>query len=217
MWPCNPTPGHRSREKHDPKGHKHHSVHCSTVYKSQDMETKGWIKKCGTHTQWSITQPWKERNNATAAPWMDLEIVNFSSVPQSCLTLCNPMNRSTPGLPVHHQLLEFTQTHVHWVRDAIQASHPLSSPSPPAPSPSQHQSLFQWVNSSHQPQHQSFQWTPRPNQSILKETSPGCSLSHLSQRKIKITCYRWYVEFKMIWFTDRKQTYGYQRRKAREG
>ena len=60
------------------------------------------------------------------------------------------MNRSTPGLPVHHQLPEFTQTHVHPVSDAIQPSHPLSSPSPPAPNPSQHQSLFQWVNSSHE-------------------------------------------------------------------
>ena len=68
----------------------------------------------------------------------------FSSVAQSCPTLCDPMNRSTPGLPVHHQLLEFTQTHVHHgVSDAIQPSHPLSSPSPPAPNPSQHQSLFQ--------------------------------------------------------------------------
>ena len=67
--------------------------------------------------------------------------VQFSSVAQSCLTLCKPMNRSTPGLPVHHQLLEFTQTHVHGVGDAIQPSHPLSSPSPPAPNPSQHQSL----------------------------------------------------------------------------
>ena len=69
--------------------------------------------------------------------------VQFSSVAQSCPTLCDPMNRSTPGLPVHHQLLEFTQTHVHRVSDAIQLSHPLSSPSPPAPNPSQHQSLFQ--------------------------------------------------------------------------
>ena len=76
--------------------------------------------------------------------------VQFSSVTQSCLTLCNPMNRSTPGLPVHHHLLEFTQTHVHRVGDAIQPSHPLSSPSPPAPNSSQHQSLFQWVNSSHE-------------------------------------------------------------------
>ena len=74
----------------------------------------------------------------------------FSSVVQSCPTLCDPMNRSTPGLPVHHQLPELTQTHVHWVGDAIQPSHPLSSPSPPAPNPSQHQSLFQWVNSSHE-------------------------------------------------------------------
>ena len=79
------------------------------------------------------------------------------------------MNRSTPGLPVHHQLPEFTQTHIHWVGDAIQPSHPLSSTSPPAPNPSQHQGLFQWVNSLHevakvlefQPQHQSFQWTSR--------------------------------------------------------
>ena len=70
-------------------------------------------------------------------------MIQFSSVAQSCLTLCDPMNRSTPGLPVHHQLPEFTQTHVHRVSDAIQPSHPLSSPSPPAPNPSQHQSLFQ--------------------------------------------------------------------------
>ena len=76
--------------------------------------------------------------------------VQFSSVAQSCPTLGNPMNCSTPGVPVHHQLPEFTQTHVHRVSDAIQPSHPLSSPFPPAPNPSQHQSLFQWVNSSHQ-------------------------------------------------------------------
>ena len=67
----------------------------------------------------------------------------FSSVAQSCPTLCDPMNRSTPGLPVHHQHPEFTQTHVHRVSDAIQPSHPLSSPSPPVPNPSQHQGLFQ--------------------------------------------------------------------------
>ena len=69
--------------------------------------------------------------------------VHFGSVAQSCPTLCDPMNCSTPGLPVHHQLPEFTQTHVHRVRDAIQPSHPRSSPSPPAPNSSQHQSLFQ--------------------------------------------------------------------------
>ena len=71
------------------------------------------------------------------------------SVAQSCPTIHDPMNRSMPGLPFHHQLPEFTQTHVQQVGDAIQPSHPLSSPSPPAPNPSQHQSLFQWVNSSH--------------------------------------------------------------------
>ena len=94
--------------------------------------------------------------------------VQFSSVAQSCPTLCDPMNRSTPGLPVHHQLQEFTQTHVHWVGDANQQSHPLLSPSPPAHSLSQHQGLFKWVTSLHQVakvlefqlQHQSFQWTP---------------------------------------------------------
>ena len=69
--------------------------------------------------------------------------VQFSSVAQSCPALCDPMNHSTPGLPVHHQLPEFTQTHVHRVGDAIQPSHPLSSPFLPAPNPSQHQSLFQ--------------------------------------------------------------------------
>ena len=74
----------------------------------------------------------------------------FSSVAQSCSTLCDPMNCSTPGLPVHHQLPEFTQTHVHQVSDAIQPSHPLLPPSPPAHNPFQHQSLFQWVNSSHE-------------------------------------------------------------------
>ena len=74
--------------------------------------------------------------------WYSLNI-QFSSVAQSCSTLCDPMNRSTPSLPVHHKLPEFTQTHVHQVGDAIQPSHPLSSPSLPAPSPSQHQGLFQ--------------------------------------------------------------------------
>ena len=68
---------------------------------------------------------------------------SVSSVTQSCLTLCDPMNHSTPGLPVNHQIPEFTQTHVHRVSDAIQPSHPQSSCSPPAPNPSQHQSLFQ--------------------------------------------------------------------------
>ena len=76
--------------------------------------------------------------------------VHFSSVTQSCLTLCNPVGRSTPGFLVHHQLPEFTQTHVHWVGGAIQPCHPLSSPSPTAFNLSQHQSLFKWVSSSRQ-------------------------------------------------------------------
>ena len=92
--------------------------------------------------------------------------VQFSSVAQSCPTLCDPMDCSTPGLPVHHQLPQPTQTHVHRVSDAIQPSHPLSSPSPPAFNLAQHQGLFQWAGSSHQVakilecrlQHQSFQW-----------------------------------------------------------
>ena len=84
---------------------------------------------------------WNARLPATS-------ISQFSSATQSCPTLCDPMNHSTPGLPVQHQLPEFTQTHAHQVSDAIQPSHPLSSPSPPAPNPSQHQGLFQWVNTS---------------------------------------------------------------------
>ena len=88
---------------------------------------------------------------------------------QSCLTLCDPMNCSTPGLPVHHQLPESTQTHVHWVGDAIQPSRSLLSPSPPTFNLSQHQGLFKWVSSSHQVakvlefqlQRQSFQWILR--------------------------------------------------------
>ena len=76
--------------------------------------------------------------------------IQFSSVAQSCPTLCDPMNHSTPGLPVHHQILESTQTHVHCLSDAIQPSHPLSSTSPPALNLSQHQGLFKWVSSSHQ-------------------------------------------------------------------
>ena len=93
--------------------------------------------------------------------------VQFSSVAQLCPTLCDPMNHNTPGLSVHHQLLEFTQTHVYWVGDAIQPSHPLLPSS--AFSLSQHQGLFQWVSSLHQGarvsefqlQHQSFQWNSR--------------------------------------------------------
>ena len=104
-------------------------------------------------------------NHHNVVNWL-FSSVQFSPVSQSCLTLFDPMDCSTPGLPVHHQLPEFTQTHVHWVGDAIQPSYPLSSPSPPAFSLFQHQGLFQWLSSSHQVpkvlefqlQHQSFQW-----------------------------------------------------------
>ena len=97
------------------------------------------------------------------APFWGLSV---SWVAQSCPTLCDPMNHSTPGLPVHHQIPEFTQTHVHWVGDTIQPSHPLSSPSPPAFNLSQHHGIFQWVSSLHQVAkvfefqlwRQSFQW-----------------------------------------------------------
>ena len=110
-------------------------------------------------------------------------LVQFSSVTQSCLTSWDPMNRSKPGLPVRHQLLEFTQTHVHWAGDATQPSHPLSSPSPPALNLSHHQGLFQWVSSSHevakvlefQLQYQSFQWTPRTDLLQNGLVEPPCS------------------------------------------
>ena len=115
---------------------------------------------------------WEQTLNNSIRKILDfLEYYGISSVQFSCSVVsdCDPMNRSTPGLPVHHQLPEFTQTHIHLVGDASQPSHPLSYPSPPAPNPSQHQGLFQWVNFSHevakvlefQLQHQSFQWTPR--------------------------------------------------------
>ena len=101
-------------------------------------------------------------------PLIYIPVQSVRSVTQSCLTLCDSMNHSTPGLSVHHQLPKFIQTHVHQVGDAIKPSHPLSSPSTPAPNPSQHRSLFQRVKSSHemakilefQLQHHSFQWTP---------------------------------------------------------
>ncbi|CAM9827629.1 unnamed protein product [Rangifer tarandus platyrhynchus] len=97
-------------------------------------ETKGWS---GRETMWL------GENGGT------LSSVQFISVAQSCPTLCNPMDCSKPGLPVHHQLLEFTQVHVYQVSNTIQPSHPLSSPSPPALNLSQHQGLFNWVSSSH--------------------------------------------------------------------
>ena len=114
---------------------------------------------------------------------MALAYLRFSSVTQLCLILCDPMDCSTPGFPVHHQLLELAQTHVYRVSDIIQPSHPLSSPSPPVSNLSQHQGLFQWVSSSHQMarvlefqlQHQSFQWIFRTN--FLEDWLVGSPLS----------------------------------------
>ena len=124
-------------------------------------------------------------------------LTQFSSVAQLCLTLCDPMDCSTPGLPVHHQLPEFTQIPVHWVSDAIQPSHPLLSHSPLAFSLSQHQGLFQWVSSSHQEakilelqlHHQSFQWIFRVD--FLGLTDLISSLKRLIQHhnsKTPILC-----------------------------
>ena len=106
------------------------------MYHAKDRHNKGqeW---CGPNRA-EDSKRWQEHTEELYKKGLQ-----FSSVAQSCPTLCDPMNCSTPGLPVHHQLPEFTQTHVHRVGDAIQPSHPLSSPSPPAPNPSQHQSLFQ--------------------------------------------------------------------------
>ena len=144
-------------------------VHCQSPALKGHGACHSWAgKECGRATFYPSDWPEDLGLECTAAGRAE-HSVQFSSVTQSCPTLFYPMNRSTPGLPVHHQLPEFTQTHVHQVGDAIQPSHPLSSPSPPAHSPSQHQSLFHWVNSSNevakvlefQLQHQSFQWTPR--------------------------------------------------------
>ena len=116
------------------------------------------------------------------------------------------MNRSTPGLPVHHQLLEFTQTHIHQVSDAIQPSHPLLPPSPPAPNPSQHQSLFQWVNSSHkvakvlefQLQRHSLQRSPRAdllqNGLVGSPRSPRTLKSFLQHHSSKASIL-WHLAF----------------------
>ena len=112
-------------------------LHLAAVYLAVCSSSR--ISKSGLLTIFLILQ----LLSYTETPMDGSGPVQFSSVAQSCPTLCDPMNRSTPGLPVHHHLPEFTQTHIHRVRDAIQPSHPWSSPSPPAPNPSQHQSLFQ--------------------------------------------------------------------------
>ena len=128
-----------------------------------------------------IPLPSYSKNISNVAPLNQLGLfpllhhISISSVTQSCQTLCDPMDCSMPGFSVLPYLPEFAQTHVHWVGDAIQPSHPLSSPPLPAFNLSQHQGLFQWVSSSQQVakiwefqlQHQSFQWTPRTDFLIL--------------------------------------------------
>ena len=102
------------------------------------------------NTQHSVNRNSTQSQNGTITSRINSDTVQFSSVTQSCPTLCDPVDHSTPDFPVHHQLPELAQTHVHRVRDAIQPSHPLSSPSPSAFNLSQHQGLFQWVSSSYQ-------------------------------------------------------------------
>ena len=135
------------------------------------------------------------------------------------------MNHSIPGLPVHHQLLEFTQTHAHRVIDAFQPSHPLSSPCPPAPNPSQHQGLFQWVNSLHQVakvlefqlQHQFFQWTPRTNllynALIGSPCSPRDSQESSPTPQFKSISFSAYIDLKRI---QRSETQSYIRHFAKQ-
>ena len=125
------------------------------------LQRTGWLSFRGYCNRW--LKSWNQSSLPLWKPFSSVQSLSW------CPTLRDPMNCSMPGLPVHHQLPEFTQTHVHRVGDATQPSHPLSSPSPPAPNPSQHQGLFQWVNSSHevakvlefQLHHQSFNEHPR--------------------------------------------------------
>ena len=125
---------------------------------------KKWLMGQGLHYTICVTQ-----RVCIQCCYVLMCSVPFSSVAQTCLTQCDPKDCSTPGLPVHHQLLELAQTQVHWVGDDMQPSHPLSSPSPPTCNLPQYQGLFQLVSSSHQVakvlefqlQHQSFQWILR--------------------------------------------------------
>ena len=118
------------------------SLHWGNLYHTVST-VEPWASFRKTHKPQVLRDP----QSISEPSWPSDQI---RSVAQSCPTLCDPMNCSTPGLPVHHQLPEFIQTHVHRVSDAIQPSHPLAAPSPPPPNPSQHQSLFQWVNPSHE-------------------------------------------------------------------
>ena len=144
--------------------------------KSLQMLTAAINLLLGRKAMTSLDSIWKSRDitlltKVCLVKAMVISSAQFSSVAQLCPTLCDPVDCSTPGFPVHHQLLKPTQTRVHWVGNAIQPSCTLLSPSPPAFNLSQHQGLFQWISSSHQVakvlqfqlQHQSFQWIFRTN------------------------------------------------------
>ena len=149
------------------------ATHSRTLaWKITQTEETGGLQSMGSQRvrhDWETEQAHKSK--------LDMQWKKETDVIQSCLTLWNPMDCRMPGFPVHHQLPELIQTHVHWVSDAIQPSHPLSSPSPPIFDISQHQGLFKWVSSSHQVakvlefqlQPQSFKWISlQPNKLCLK-------------------------------------------------
>ena len=144
---------------------------CSVVFSINDVGWTEWTSQVMLVVKNPLANEEDARDLGSIPELERSPGVQFSSVAQSCLTLCDSMDCSTPGFPVHHQLPELTKTHVHWVGDAIQPSHPLLSPSPTTFNLSQHQGLFQWVSSSHQVakvlefqlQHPSFQWIFKTN------------------------------------------------------
>ena len=125
----------------------HHSYWAHVLQVLKPMHLESMLHNKRSHLN---EKPTRSNTDRASHKWMRYNTHQLSSVTQSCPTLCDPKDWNTPGLPVHHQLPEFTQTHVHWVSDATQPSHPLSSPSLPAVNLSQHQVLFKWVSSSHQ-------------------------------------------------------------------
>ena len=130
--------------------------------RSYSLKAFIWLESWWTYVHSTVWLSTVRINNMATCP--EAKDQSFSSITHSCLALCSPIDYSMSGLPVHHQLPELVKTHVLWVGDAIQPSHPLSSPSPPALNLSQHQGVFQWVGSWHQVakalelQHKSFQW-----------------------------------------------------------
>ena len=139
----------------EPSGHSRRRRILSIWQQSDCSHSLGWVLRKGSlgcENRKLALDSWSAypSNDFSESRFVHLPVHQFSSVAQSCPTICNPMDCSTPGLPVHHQLLEFTQTDVHRVGDAIQPSHPLLSPSPPAFNLSHHHHLFKWVSSSHQ-------------------------------------------------------------------